>query len=604
MSSTFAKIDNIIETFLSTLKRFPLSSISAFIMSIILINLMDRESILHHSSNEIIASKIAFVATLAIVLFPALRLISHHRVISLLGLPIIAGYYYILPYDMDIASDLIFIRHILLIVALFFMIIWAPFVGRKSENSNFWQWTQEIIFGFITAAFFSLVVFAGIAGAMYAVETLFHIDIDSIRYGQVAVLSFGLFSVIYFLSQIPRHPFFLEARPYSKVKRIFSKSILGGFALLYFIILYTYSAKILLTQTWPSGQLSWIIVAFSLVAIITFLFWTPFLNKKSTLLQRFIWLAIFLQSVMLGMALYMRVVEYGITYNRYLVGMFGIWLALMSLYFILFGKAQQKWLFFLASLLIAISQFGPYSADAITKKSQSERLLKLIEEAKPISEKSEMKTKYQISDAINYINQNYGTDTFKEILPDVLEKFRAKQKENEVEIDGMKVVAKEYAPYLYNFPNFATHELGFKFVDQWQWRSYQQNRDLSIPQEHHFYKKTPLHDVVDIRGYDLLINYHVNRYANRLHKNDNNITFNLKGNQIELIKEQKSVANFDLNNFTKRLLEEENPSRDVPPELMIYEAQKKGVNIKIIFQRLVISDENITDISSQILLKL
>ena len=70
---------------------------------------------------------------------------------------------------------------------------------------------------------------------------------------------------------------------------------------------------------------------------------------------------------MLGMALYMRVMEYGITYNRYLIGMYGIWLALMSIYFILFGKAQQKWLFFFASVFILVSQFGPYSAKNITQ---------------------------------------------------------------------------------------------------------------------------------------------------------------------------------------------------------------------------------------------
>ena len=606
MSSTFAKIDNIVETFLSTLKRFPLSSIATFLVTIILINLIDRESLLHNSPNTIMASKIAFVSTLAIVLFPALRLLSYHRIVSLLGLPLIAGYYYLLPHNIDDASQLIFIRHVLLIVALLFMIIWAPFVGRESNNTNFWQWTQEIIFGLITAAFFGLVFFAGVAGAMYAIETLFHVDIRSVRYGQVAMFSFGLFSVIYFLSQIPRHPLFLEARPYSKVKRIFSKSILGGFALLYFVILYTYTAKILLTQNYPSGQLSWIIVIFSLVAIVTFLFWTPFLNKKSTLLQRFIWLVIFLQTIMLALALYMRVIEYGITYNRYLVGMFGIWLGLMSLYFMLFGKAQQKWLFFFASLFIVISQFGPYSATVVTKKSQTTRLLKLIEEAKPISEKLEMKTKYQISDAINYINQNYGTDAFKEILPNILEKFKIKQEENKVETDGMKVVIREYAPYLYNFPNFATNELGFKFVDQWQWRNYTQKRDTIYPQNHHFYRNQR-NELIDAKGYDYLLNYQFDRYIDNLPYVEKNVSVQLVNNHLEVKSKKALLASFDLNNFAKELKKEDTimyAPTNVPSKLMIFEEEQNNIKIKVIAQRVIISDNNITDLSSQILLKI
>ena len=606
MSTAFAKIDTIVETFLSTLKRFPLSSIAAFLVTIILINLMDMKSLLHNSPNAIMASKIAFVATLAIVLFPALRLLSHHRIISLLGIPIIAGYYYLLPHNIDDASQLIFIRHVLLVVALLFMIIWAPFVGRESDNANFWQWTQEIIFGLLTAAFFGLVIFAGVAGAMYAIETLFHVDIRSIRYGQVALFSFGLFAVIYFLSQIPRHPLFLEARTYSKVKRIFSKSILGGFAALYFVILYSYTAKILLTQDYPSGQLSWIIVAFSLVAIITFLFWTPFLNKKSTLPQRLLWLAIFLQTIILAVALYMRVMEYGITYNRYLVGMFGIWLVLMSLYFMLFGKAQQKWLFFFASLLILISQFGPYSADAVTKKSQTSRLLKLIDEAQPISEKLEMKTRYQISDALEYINFNYGTDAFKEILPDVLKKFRTKQEENKIEVDGMKVVVKEYSPYIYNFPNFATNELGFKFVDKWQWRNYKNNKNPEYPHDHHFYRNQR-NELIDAKGYDYLLSYQFDSYIDNLPYVETNISVQLLNNHLAVKSKKELLANFDLNDFAKVLKKEDTTmyaQTNVPSKLMIFEEEQNNIKIKVIVQRIVISDDNITDLSSQILLKI
>ena len=606
MSSTLTKIDDIIETLLSTLKRFPLSSFAAFLMSVILITLIDRESILHNSANAIIASKIAFVSTLAIVLFPALRLLSHRSVFPLLGIPLIVGYYALLPHNIDLASQAIFVRHMLLILAFFLMLIWAPFVGRKTENSGFWQWTQEIILGVITAAFFSLVVYAGIVGAIYAITTLFHIEMRSIRYAQVAMLSFGLFSVLFFLSQIPKYPLFLETRPYSKTKRIFSKIILGSVAILYFLILYTYSAKILLSQTWPSGQLSWIIVAFSFIAIVTFLFWTPFFKKKSTLLQRFIWLVILLQTLMLGMALYMRVMEYGITYNRYLIGMYGIWLLLMSVYFILFGKAQQKWLFFFATLFIVISQFGPYSADVITQKSQSERLLKLLREAQPISEELDMKTKYQISDVFNYIDQNYGTDAFKNILPLTLEKFREQEKKNTITTEGMKIVRNEFEPYLYSFPAFATHELGFKFVDRWEWKNYKKNKNLSHPQDHNFYRNQH-NELIDAKDYDYLLSYQFDKYSNNVPYDDTNLTIKLVNNHLEVKNKDTLLSNFDLNSFVKELKKQDTTMyapTNVPSKLMIFEEEQNNIKIKIIVQRMVISDDNITDLNSQILLKI
>jgi len=600
VSSTFAKVDTVIDKFLSTLKRFPLSSLSAFLLTIILINLVDMNSLLHNSPNAIMASKIAFVSTLAIVLFAALRLLTHSGLSTLLGIPIIFAYYSILPENIDSASQIVFTRHILLILALILMIIWAPFIGRNSSNQNFWQWTQEILFGLITALFFSIIVYAGIAGAIYAIEVLFHIDIRSIRYLQIAIFSFVLFGVIYFLSQIPKHPLFLESRPYSKVKRIFTKSILGSFALIYFLILYLYSAKILLSHTWPSGQLSWIIAAFSLVAIITFLFWTPFFKRESSLLQRLIWLAIFLQTIMLFVALYMRVIEYGITYNRYLLGLFGLWLLILSVYFILFGKAQQKWIFFLASLLIILSQFGPFSANAITKQSQTSRLQKLLQEHQPLSDDIDMKTKYQISNTIDYLYQHFGLDVFKETLPTIYKEYKEEISHYEIaKTDPKKMV--ELPPYIYSFPNYATDKLGFQYISRWEWKRAMQNRTHPYPREHYFYSNR-LNRVVEIEGYNYLVEYDFNYYnhENQIYYKDLNLTIQFTNNQLEFIQAKKRVATIELNEFMEHLLKEES-SYGIPQEFMTYESQQE-IKVKIIFNRITTFDGNITDINSQILL--
>ena len=44
MSSIYEKIDNRLETFLSTLKRFPLASFSAFLFTVIMLVLMDYKN--------------------------------------------------------------------------------------------------------------------------------------------------------------------------------------------------------------------------------------------------------------------------------------------------------------------------------------------------------------------------------------------------------------------------------------------------------------------------------------------------------------------------------------------------------------------------------
>ena len=591
MSSTLSKIDTIIDTLLSTLKRFPLASLSAFLFTIILMVLANNH---YHTPtpNEIIASKVAFVSTLAFLLFAALRLLSYRNIFSLIGLILIAGYYYILPSNIDHATSHVFSRHILLMLAFLFMIIWAPFVGKTSNNATFWQWTQRILFSIITAAFFGLVVWASSAGAMYALKTLFHFNIVSVRYEQVALFSFGLVSTLYFLSQIPKHPLFLEVRPYSKVKRTFAKLILGTIAIVYFVILYSYSAKILLTQSWPSGTVSWIIVAFTLVVIIGFLFWTPFLNKKSTLLQRFIWLAIFLQTIMLSAALYMRVMEYGITYNRYLIGMYGIWLVLMSLYFILFGKAQQKWLFFFATLLIFVSQFGSYSAQNITQKSQESRLMKLLKEAQPLSEKTDMKTKYQISDILAYINRNYGVESFKRTLPLTYEKF---QKEQGNKKEGNST------PYIYNFPSFATHEFGFQFVNRWDWLNYKNQQKHPEEVERYFYAKRD-DSAINITGYNYLIFYNTHH---RVSKEENSTTIEIEKNILTINQGKEPLSHFKLDKFLEKLAQNQMSEADIKREELTFKAEDNATKVKLLFTNLVLTKEHgIRRVACQALIKM
>jgi DNA-binding protein H-NS len=608
MSSIYEKIDNRIETFLNTLKRFPLASFSAFLFTIIMLILMDYHN--HDNPNAIIASKVAFVATLGILLFPALQLLGRSVVLPLLGLVLLGVYYYFLPHNLDNMGFDIGIRHTLLLLALFFMLFWSPFLFKRSNNDTFWQYAQAIIFGLITAIFFALVVYAGLAAALFAIEKLFGIDIRNVRYGQLALLVFGIFGINFFLSQIPKYPLFMEVRPYSKIKRIFSKNILAPIAIVFFLILFAYTAKILISMSYPSGVLSWIIVAFSFVAIVSFLFLTPYL-KKSSLPQRLIWLAIFLQTIMLGFALWMRVQEYGITYNRYLLALFGLWLLLMSLYFMLFGKAQQKWLFFFASLFILFSQFGPYSAKNVTKKSQTARLIQLIETAKKSPKNLDFKQQYEISNTIAYINEHYGMNAFEPIIPDILYKYK------EIKAKQRLAQKKKLAmpqPYVYDFPSFATTELGFEFVNRWDWIDFKRNHGKKRRESHHFYSGNP-QKPIDIQGYNYLINYHCRHSIyinpdflkptdnNDSNRSDINLTITMKENQFQ-VQHDHNTTLFDLSNYTKKLLEKETNRHEHNFPLPIYESTEDNVSIKVIFQRLTLSyDGNITDLSSQVLLK-
>ncbi|CAA6825629.1 MAG: Unknown protein [uncultured Sulfurovum sp.] len=576
MSGVYEKMNNQIETFLSTLKRFPLASFSAFLITLISVILVDTD----HSTNPntAIALKIVFVATLGLVLFPALQLLTSSRLFSLFGLILLAIYYYLLPSNLESMYQNTYSNHTLLIIAFFSMIFWAPFVFKKSNNDIFWQYAQSLIFGFITALFFSIIIYLGLSGALFTIKELFQLNITSFHYGQLAIIIFGIFGMNFFLSQIPKHPLFIEVRPYSKIKHLFVKNILAPMSLIFFIILLIYTLKVLISLKWPEGTLSITIVSFSILAIVSFLFLTPYL-KKSISTQRLIWFAIFFQTLILLVALWIRIEEYGITYNRYLLGMFGTWLLLMSLYFMIFGKAQQKWLFFFLTLFILISQFGDYSIENLSKKSQINKLVKLIETAHPRSEELNMKTKYEISNRLDHLENYHGIKVFEKVIPSILKKYEKAKERKEMHF---------YNNNLHLFSYFATNELGFQFVHKWDWEQYKRNNKQS--ELYYFRTRYTKNQYIDTKGYDFLVkfSFYANAKINTLQiKKTLNIQF--QKYQLDIKDNNRSISSINLKPFIDNLLTKS--QRELSQQQMTYIEENNQSRFKIIFQKLSIEKE-------------
>ncbi|HHB94687.1 MAG TPA: hypothetical protein ENK88_06050, partial [Campylobacterales bacterium] len=122
-------IERLSQSIMETLKRFPLASFLAFIFTLIIISLIELDQNHKESAIIILANKIAFVASLGIILFPTLRLFWSNFIMTILGIGLLVGYYYILPTDINTANGNIFFRHMLLILATFLMFIWTPFIN-------------------------------------------------------------------------------------------------------------------------------------------------------------------------------------------------------------------------------------------------------------------------------------------------------------------------------------------------------------------------------------------------------------------------------------------------------------------------------------------
>jgi hypothetical protein len=602
MNFNLEKMAELSGRMIDTLRRFPMATLSAFLLTIIVISLIELDFYKQESNIVILAIKVAFVSSLGITLFPALRLLHPNSLLTFFGVVVLIGYYYILPTNISDGESNLFFRHTLLNLSLFLMLIWAPFVSIKISNKNIWEWTQNIILALLATVVLSSILFAGLSLAIYSIERLFEINIPSRRYIQLGIMVFGLYGVNFFLSQMPKYILLVQVRTYTKVEVIFTKYILTSLAIGYFLILFAYDIKIFIGMEFPKGVLAWITIAFSVVAISTYLFWTPLWKEKDDKYGRYIWIAVLIQTFMLGSSIWIRVDEYGFTESRYFISLFGVWLLLMSLYFILIRSASYKWLFITLSLFIIASQFGKYSASNVSREDQMWRLYHIIEDNQPISDKLDIKTKYKISNLIEYLYNSHGKNSLSPIIPDIVQKHN-------IHLNDINSTTNYNT--IKHFPYFATKELGFKFVNHWEWKYYLGNNSIQS-NEIHFKSSKSQERVYNIDGYQWLLDLYYSKYTGEkvnVIKRENDMSFLFKGNSLNIKEGNSTLAKIDLNDFI-RLLNEENNTRisymnePIISNKMEHLYENKKVKVKLLINSLyLLNDGNISSLSGRILLK-
>ena len=337
---------------LKSLQCFPLASLSSFIVTFLLI-IISEGSHFAQSSFMLISYKLALVTSLGIFLFPALHLLTKRVWFKLVGVGLLALYYYLLP--LNILDATIIVRHILLIFALIFMYFWAPFMDVSISNKNIWEWTQNILLILLAMILLSFAFYAIFFITMYALKELFGISLATVRYVQVAIAIVGLFSVNYFLAHLPKYIVLVQTNRYANIGMVFTKYILTPVFLIYFLLLFAYIIKIIIEKRWLGTNIDALSLGYTVVAMATYMYWTPLWNEPNRKFRVFLWGTLLLLSLFLATQIWFRVqASQAELYT--LMSLFTLWLLLVSSYFLFFEKASYKWLLFSISLFIVLSQ--------------------------------------------------------------------------------------------------------------------------------------------------------------------------------------------------------------------------------------------------------
>ncbi|MDA8031390.1 MAG: DUF4153 domain-containing protein, partial [Alphaproteobacteria bacterium] len=227
-----------------TVFRFPITSIFCVLSTVLWIVIIEKKNF-----EEV--QNLFYTFILGTFLFVVIFQLSEHFqslskkiLIVLIGL-VLLGLYFI-SIDIEIES----IRFSLL---LFSIIVLIPVcsLNKNATTQDLWFHFTSSIKNFFISMSFSNIMCLGVFLAFWVVEKLFGIIYIKHLYTHTWFIFAGLYAPILFLSRLPLpgEPFKAEIK--YTIENWFIKFILVPLSVAYFVILYIYFGKVIITWDWP-----------------------------------------------------------------------------------------------------------------------------------------------------------------------------------------------------------------------------------------------------------------------------------------------------------------------------------------------------------------
>jgi hypothetical protein len=384
-----------------TFLRFPFTLLSVIMGTTVVWLMIDRDS-----REETILPKLAIVSALGLILFFVLELYSERRGnkpvlrrgLMVLGVLLLITYYFLLP-DSPAFKEVM--RYLLWMIALHLAASFAAYLNWKVEN-GFWQFNKSLFLRLLTAALYTAVLFLGLLLAILAFDQLFDVKIDQKVYPRLWIFMVGIFNTWFFLAGVPNPNELEQVTDYPKGLKLFTQFVLLPLVTLYLVILYAYMGKILVQWEWPRGWVSYLVLGFSTAGIFSLLLIHPIRenegNRWIRTFAKWFYRALFPLLILLLLAIWRRVRDYGITENRYIVLALALWLLAVALYFLLSKQKNIKFIPMTLGALAFLVAVGPWGVFSVAQRSQTGRLQEILTQHQLLVDGKIQKTKKDIPD--------------------------------------------------------------------------------------------------------------------------------------------------------------------------------------------------------------
>lgn len=358
--------------------------------------------------NFFVFIKFAIVSCLGISVMFALNMLSQRIgkrfLLEMGGVIFLVFFYLLLPEDEKYFTE----RYAFLIVPTFILshllVSFTAFFG-KGKELNFWQFNKNLFINLFLTAVFTGVLTGGVELAILAVDKLFDFNFNQRYYVETFYFLAIFGSTFIFLLFNEKGLLQLEKDgTYPVILKFFTQYILIPLLLLYAVILYFYSAKILINWELPRGWVSYLILAYSVVGILALLLVHPLKKELSAswvrIFSKIFYFTVIPLLALLFTAIFTRILEYGYTEPRYFVLLIALWLTSVVLYFIVAKKATIKF------IPISLFSFGLFSlvfpylnTFSVSKRSQKSELREVIIQNK-LLENGKINFSKKVSDTV------------------------------------------------------------------------------------------------------------------------------------------------------------------------------------------------------------
>ena len=264
----------------------------------------------------------------------------------------------------------------------------APFLRRGVGQGAVWLFNMRLWLAALLAIVVGTVFGLGLSAVLAGLDFLLGFKIDNSIYERVWILATALVAPIFGLSLVPRRldeAIDITSHQGNLLERgvsLLVSYVMVPLALVYALILHAYAAKIGFLGALPKGEIGKIVSLFAVGGTAPWLIAWPWRETGTRLLRLFMrawfWL-LPIPVILLVMAIWRRLSDYGVTPDRYGIALVAAWAALVFGYLVWRrNKADIRVIVGAAAVLLLIGSFGPQGAHGLTGSSQFARLEALL----------------------------------------------------------------------------------------------------------------------------------------------------------------------------------------------------------------------------------